>query len=245
MPCPTTKLAGPVARRAARARPRSRRSTTTSQPSPVELERDRRADAAAADRSRPSARTQRSAVPSIRSGRGESPLEHALRERDDQHFRVRLPQHVVDGGREEARLAPPARRRSRARSGRAPPSAAARTIALADRARADGAAARRARRGRRRAPSPPRATPRPASSFATSSASSACSSGTRITCSASTRGAALLGEPDRGRDHLLADLPELHRHEDPREVRLAAAPARRPPRRARAAPSPRARRTSR
>ena len=37
------------------------------------------------------------------------------------------------------------------------------------------------------------------------------------------RGAALLGEPDRRRDHLLPDLAELHRHEDPGELGLGQA----------------------
>ena len=45
------------------------------------------------------------------------------------------------------------------------------------------------------------------------------SSGTRTTWSASTDGAVLGRELDRGRGHLLADDAELHRHEDPAEAR--------------------------
>ena len=59
-----------------------------------------------------------------------------------------------------------------------------------------------------------------------SGASSSWSSGTTITKSASTRALALLRQRDRGRHHLLADRPELHRHEHAPELGAGAAAAR-------------------
>src|SRR5438034_3386889 len=44
--------------------------------------------------------------------RGSDALEHALRERDHEHLARRVAKDVVDRGREERRLAPPARRRA-------------------------------------------------------------------------------------------------------------------------------------
>ena len=72
------------------------------------------------------------------SGRRQLLVHDGLREGDDQHLARRLAEHVVDGRREEARLAPPARRRAehdqvgarsraRARRSRAP-IARARTV---------------------------------------------------------------------------------------------------------------------
>ena len=68
----------------------------------------------------------------------------------------------------------------------------------------------------------PRLVERRVDRAATSAGSSPSSSnlrGTRTTVIASIVGAALLRERDRRRDHLLADVAELHRHEDPLELR--------------------------
>ena len=63
-------------------------------------------------------------------------VEHALRERDDQHLARGLPEHVVDRRREEARLAPPARRRAEHdQVGAAPLAPARRSPAPIERAR--------------------------------------------------------------------------------------------------------------
>src|SRR5207302_4804380 len=45
------------------------------------------------------------------SGRAATVLEHALREGDDEHLALRVAENVIDRGREETRLATPARRR--------------------------------------------------------------------------------------------------------------------------------------
>ena len=140
-------------------------------------------------------------------------LEHAVGERDDEHLAGRVLEHVVDGRREEARLAPPARRRAEHDQ----VGAAALGLVddrVADRAGVDGVGmdldavllAERLRLGDRRRSAlrdlgrqlgVERALPRHRHD------------GDRL-----DPGPALLRERDGCGDHLLADVAELHRHED-------------------------------
>ena len=190
--------------------------------------RDRGADPAAADDDR---------LHGI-SLAGELGFQDALRVGEHHDLAGRAAEHVVDGRAEEPRLAPPARRR------------AEHDQVGADLASPSGRSPRRSRgRGRSRPRSARRARGRAAcASISDALARSSCSS---ISASSGSverdadhvqredRPAALLGELDRGREHLLADRPELDRHED----RLVLALARRargraaPPRRARSRPA--------
>ncbi len=152
------------------------------------------------------------------------------------------------GSRRSARRSAPAgasAARSRRRSGRRRVSRAWSTIAARSPARGRSCRSLR-RRSRRRAASPPRARPR---------ACSSCVVELRVErrgrAGRERRGAprpslpCSAGELDRGRDHLLADDPELHRHEDPPEVRhVRREHARRPTTTRCVRPSPCERRTA-
>src|SRR5947209_4407094 len=145
-------------------------------------------------------------------------LDHALGEGDDEHLAGRLAQDVLDRRREEPRLPPPARRRAE------DDQVDASLPRMLDDCLADRASAHRRsvhldavvgperlrlleRRGRALVLLAHRRVERELERHADDVQ--------RLHV-----GAALLGQLDRGRDHLLADQPELHRNEDPRELRL-------------------------
>ena len=181
------------------------------------------------DRDVPALRRRAPSQPPSRRGHNRSPLLSRPRQPTPRTLprgtRPREPRRGRGGGRSR----PWARRTatagasagtSRGRSGRRPGSRASSTIAWPiDRARttpgADLDSVILAEH-----PGFVAATRRP--SAATSPGSSPSSSnlrGTRTTVIASISAPPLLRERDRGRDHLLADVAELHRHEDALELR--------------------------
>ena len=151
-------------------------------------------------------------VQPLRSPR--APRRAPLREGDDQHLARRLAQHVVDRRREEARLAAPARRRAE-HDQVGVDLARALDDRVADRAGAHGRRLDRRRRARRRGASPRRATPRRAPPRRTSARRAAARAARGSRAAPRTSASCSRRELDRGREHLLADHPELHRHEDP------------------------------
>ena len=188
-------------------------TTVTSQSSCVELERDRRADPAAADdQCFHEHVSQRSAVPTRFERRPAGRRRSGPRPATSSGRSRRSARRSATGG---ATAAP-----SRARSGRP-------------------RSPRRPRRSRRR--SPARGRSRPFTSTPLSAPSARASASEAAACSSASnmlgverhverhldhverldRRAVLLREPDRRRDHLLADLAELHRHEDAARTRAS------------------------
>ena len=209
MPWPTHEAAGPVVAETRRAPLRFSSTAVTSQPSRSSWRATLRADAAAAD----DECLHRLTLAHLVQSQPSSSITPS-RERDD-----RAPRRAPCA----ARTRPSARRTATAAA------SAATSRRRSGRCRADWPRRRSRRRssGRGSSTLAPRRRGRHPSSVASASEAAALppparraprraasSSGTRITYSASTWRAALARQLDRGRDHLLADRTELHRHED-------------------------------
>ena len=219
------ETAAPSSRRGGRAPPPSRRPRR--RPSPPRCSR-----CATVEPTRPQPIT----IAFTTSLAQELLLEDALRVGEHHHLAGRAAEHVVDGRAEEARLAPPARRRAHHDQVGADLASPSRRSPRRSRARGR-CRPRSSRRARAPASRAPRATRSPAPPASAISASSGSDERDADHVQRVDRAPALLGELDRGRQHLLADRPELDRDEDPlvlalaggNEVRASA------PRRARAA----------
>src|SRR5579884_4114276 len=212
MPWPTTKP--PVQLSPSRPRASSFSSrTVTSQPEPCSC-------SATAEPTRPHPTTSAFTFSAYSSGalcRRELLVEHRLRERDDQHLARRPPEDVVDRRREEPRLPAPPRRGAEDDQVRVD-LRGVRDDRLADRARTDRrplhrhveVGAEQLRLRERRLGALLLLEQRRVERLVERDANDVQRTHLRV----------VLGrELDGGGHHLLADHPELHRHDDPLELR--------------------------